>query len=79
MKTSLGGGNAASSSASLFGRFASTAWPLIRLSLRWCNQLFRLCREKGFFLGKFGIATTDLLWQESVLLTVMKSPERNAM
>ena len=59
--------------------FASTAWPLFRLSLRLCNQLYRLCREKGFFLGKPGIATTDFLWQESVLLTVMRSPERKAM
>ena len=30
--------------------------------------------EKGFFLGLPGIATTDFLWQESVLLTVRSAP-----
>ena len=37
---------------------------------------FASCRhcEKGLFLGQPGTATTDFLWQESVLLTVMMSP-----
>ena len=74
MRTSPGGGNVASSSASFFGCFVSTAWPLTRLSLRLCNQLYGLCREEGFFLGLPGIATTDFLWQESVLLTVRSAP-----
>ena len=47
--------------------FASTAWPLICLSLRSCNQLKGLCNEKRLFRRMLGIATTEFLGQESDL------------
>ena len=68
------GGNAETSSASSVGCFVSSASSSTCLSLRSCNQLYRLCNEKRLFLGMPGIATNAFPWQESVPLTVRPAP-----